>query len=465
MENCSPKEAGPYRLLAATSEEDTDDVLCKLSSEDGKKKIRLLLGDWLRMENVVVLAGAGCSLHAGGSVLVGSPPGKWLEDRVWGAIKMCGGLENAKKIIETRDDPEKREVLFEEWISHFFAHHRHLCATNSPVKSVCWKTTDGSVELPREELAALVELIEKSIFLECDIDLKHVGDDNQRDSTTGHARFVSALIARDTKLGRTHLFTLNYDTLFEQAMDELGIHYFDGFVGGVCPHYDPNVYDLDIHRPGGRTEGRVRRIEEFMHFYKLHGSINWVHNNDRIFRLEPPRGNSKDYRLWDQCKKAEFLEEGDFKPAPYAILPTSEKLAQTLSMPFGDIFRLFRERLSQPQTFFLVIGCGLGDEHVNLAIERALANPSLVMLVVDPCMDKRKEDLLERHRRKGSRLFILTSNPKCPQKTEGDRCSVATFDDFARNIMPNVKAQEEYIRLKKLERDLSPRGGTDSASS
>ena len=82
-------------------------------------------------------------------------------------------------------------------------------------------------------------------------------------------------MARDSNLGRTHLFTLNYDTLFEQAIELLGIQYFDGFSGRANSHFDPSVYGLDIYYPGELSEGRVRRFDKFLHFYKLHGSIHW----------------------------------------------------------------------------------------------------------------------------------------------------------------------------------------------
>ncbi|WP_245473547.1 hypothetical protein [Bradyrhizobium zhanjiangense] len=53
--------------------------------------------------------------------------------------------------------------------------------------------------------------------------------------------FLSKLVARDSNLGRTHLFTLNYDTLFEQVLELLGIQYFDGFTRRAAACFDPSV--------------------------------------------------------------------------------------------------------------------------------------------------------------------------------------------------------------------------------
>jgi len=58
-------------------------------------------------------------------------------------------------------------------------------------------------------------------------------------------------------------------------MEELRIQYFDGFSGKTNAQFDPAVYDLDIYYPGDIAEGRVRRFDKFLQFYKLHGSIHW----------------------------------------------------------------------------------------------------------------------------------------------------------------------------------------------
>jgi hypothetical protein len=116
-------------------------------------------------------------------------------------------------------------------------------------------------ELPvRKSGAVDVRFIEKSIFAECalELDRKEVTGGTGSVSS-GHIPFLAKLIARDTNLGRTHLFTLNYDTLFEQAMEELGIQYFDGFSGKANSRFDPAVYGLDVYYPGDVAEGRVRR--------------------------------------------------------------------------------------------------------------------------------------------------------------------------------------------------------------
>src|SRR5262249_23037009 len=41
------------------------------------------------------------------------------------------------------------------------------------------------------------------------------------------------------------IFTSNYDPLFETAMEEMGVPFFDGFVGAVAPFFAPESVDAD----------------------------------------------------------------------------------------------------------------------------------------------------------------------------------------------------------------------------
>ncbi|MGD9868361.1 MAG: hypothetical protein AB7I59_25640 [Geminicoccaceae bacterium] len=67
-------------------------------------------------------------------------------------------------------------------------------------------------------------------------------------------------------------------------MEDLGIQYFDGFSGKTNARLDPAVYGLDIYYPGDVAEGRVRRFDKFLQFYKLHGSIHWQTDKSGIIR-------------------------------------------------------------------------------------------------------------------------------------------------------------------------------------
>lgn len=455
MDNCK------YKLLSPDSAGSNSDLLAGKGPEDGHRRIQALLAEWLRMENVVVLTAAGCSVGAGGRLMSG-PAANNLENKVFEAVERCGLSANAQAVIDWRKNNGLGDGGFEDWLSYLFNASGLASSDNSPIHAVTWSQAEGgdegasdeekgSISLATEDEESLCSLIERAIYAECalQIDKTELSDDGNS-HTTGHIPFLAKLVARDSNMGRTHLFTLNYDTLFEQALEELGIQYFDGFSGKASARFDPAVYGLDIYYPGDVAEGRVRRFDKFLQFYKLHGSLHWYVDERGIYRAQhKDLAFGKEYRACTADQKAEKLKSSEFEEiGSFGILPTSQKFSQTLDMPYSHLFRLFHARLNQPQTFLIVLGYGFGDDHVTRIIETALMNPSLVMLVVEPNPDSAIVERVSRYQSLGQRAFVLTERVE-----NGKGCSyeVATFADFAQNVMPDVKWLEDFRRLRRFE--------------
>lgn len=446
-----------YRLISPVPAGEGGDLLEGKSSQEGVRRVQALLADWLRMENVVALTAAGCSVGVGGRLMTGPKENK-LECLVLDAVAKCGLGKEAKSVIEWRESNGYGTGNFEQWLTYLFSTSNISSDVSSPIQSIVW---NKDTKLSDKDLKALCDYISKAIFAECALDL----DCSELLTKTGkqpsgHFPFLAKLIARDTTLGRTHLFTLNYDTLFEQAMEELGIQYFDGFTGKANSRFDPSVYGLDIYYPGDVAEGRVRRFDKFLQYYKLHGSIHWRTETDGTFRAQhTDLSFANSYRSAKPNKKAEFLQSDKFKEIPsFGILPTSQKFSQTREMPYAHLFRLFHARLNQPQTFLMVLGYGFGDEHVTRIIETALMNPSLVMLVVEPNPNSLIVQKIKNYQSLGLRAFVLTENIG-----EGASCTyqTATFSDFAQNVMPDVKWLEDYKRLRVFEEQIRKTEETD----
>lgn len=452
-----------YQLLSPVSAGERADLLADKSPEDGLRRTQALLADWLRMENVVVLTAAGCSFGAGGKLMAG-PRRNNLECLVLDAVEKCPLPKRAEAILKHRkgqwpSDENNGPVGFEAWLSYLFNASGMTSPDESPVEAIIWKGDLPADEKPpltvtSDDLSKLSALIEKAIFAECALQIDRgelLGEEVGKSS--GHIPFLAKLVARDTNLGRTHLFTLNYDTLFEQAMEELGIQYFDGFSGKASSRFDPAVYGLDIYYPGDVSEGRVRRFDKFLQYYKLHGSLHWYVGDDGVYRAcHRDLSFAGDYRKLPIEAKAVKLQSQEFSTVnSFGILPTSQKFTQTLDMPYAHLFRLFHARLNQPQTFLLVVGYGFGDDHVTRIIETALMNPSLVMLVVEPNPQSAIVERIRRYQSLGQRAFVLTE-----RLNDGQKCSynIATFADFAQNIMPDVKWLDDYKRLRSFEEQI-----------
>ena len=377
-----PKETGSeYQLIGPSEDGKVSDLLAPLNDRDARLRLSALIAEWLRMENLVVLAGAGTSVTSGGKTM------PRLEKEVLEIIKLLpdlpasiGAIVDARMATPAAGAPPK--ISFEQWLS-YLANASFIGASQaSPFSGVQWR---GVANPTQADLLWLVDQLGKAIFAECALTLADSGSAaTNATQIAPHLAFLAKLVARDSNLGRAHVFTLNYDTIFEQALELLGIQYFDGFTGRADARFDPSVYGLDIYYPGEIAEGRVRRFDKFLHFYKLHGSIHWQVREGELRARHPDLHDVKTYQSLDAAGKAKRLEELTKGLPTIGILPTANKFVQTLTMPFAHLFRSFQIRLSAPQTFLLVLGYGFGDDHVTHIIETALMNPSLVMLVVEP---------------------------------------------------------------------------------
>ncbi|MGE0684600.1 MAG: hypothetical protein AB7P69_27295, partial [Candidatus Binatia bacterium] len=190
----------------------------------------------------------------------------------------------------------------------------------------------------------------------------------------------------------------------------------------------------------------------FLHFYKLHGSIHWFEQAGEIRARHPSLAPFRTYRGLSTAEKANELAKVAAEIPAVGILPTANKFAETLTMPYAHLFRSFQMRLGIPQTFLLVLGYGFGDDHVSRVIETALMNPSLVMLVVEPSPKSPVVERIRRYRDLGKRAFVLCPTDNAFTATPYER---ATFDDFARQVMPDVQWLDDFLRLRRFEKQIS----------
>ena len=166
-----------------------------------------------------------------------------------------------------------------------------------------------------------------------------------------HKGFVQALFKtaqaglQDFR-GPVRLFSLNYDTLLEDALALSAVSYWDGFSGGAVAFRN--------HQFGEELPAGYRA-----HIVKLHGSIDWYLGDDG--------------RVWR-------VRDGDAYPARTGrvlIHPQATKYVATQRDPFATQFDLFRRTLSTPADNVLAVcGYSFGDDHINQEIESAMMAPN-----------------------------------------------------------------------------------------
>jgi hypothetical protein len=224
------------------------------------------------------------------------------------------------------------------------------------------------------------------------------------------------------------IFTVNYDLLIEAGLEELGVPYFDGFVGGVRGRFAPELIEPTDSRP------ETRLPPGFVRLWKLHGSTNWtastIGTRHEIVRTAVAVGDA------------------------VAIYPSDEKYDESRRLPFVALLDRFRRALVEPETITLVSGYSFGDEHLNeMLFDAAQRHPRSEVVAlchgdIPPVVEQRaastrnlvalspKAAIIDGHK------AAWASGDDIPGVFEGDTFLLGDFTSFAtflaRQVSPDV---------------------------
>ena len=400
------------------------------------EEIRVRVGTLLKTETVSFLLGAGASVGCGGQ-LIGSIPlpierdlnnkgisgvqrpriRRWLSI-FYLAARSAGGGGSAPVIRQ--DILARREALGGEGVEPLQVNFERVLTTLHRWRSALPETggrlrVDGTprIDAKEDEIDCCLSCATRALARAC-----HLPTADKEAGLATYKTLVRKLLTRPLNLKRVNVFTLNYDTLLEQAADAAGVVLLDGFVGTQRRIFRPESYEQDLYFPAETTEGRVRRFDRVLHLYKLHGSITWTVHEPRI---DDPYG----------VQSAVFDPDGT---QPLLIYPTPAKYGETLGLPYSELFRRFAGALARPQSVLFVIGYGFADEHVNSIIRQALAVPSFTLVIVDPSP---KSDFVAKLRKQQDRRIWIAEGP-----------TLGTLAGFVDAVLPDLR--DEEIRKKVL---------------
>ena len=407
------------------------------------QEIPIRVGTLLKAETVSFLLGAGVSVDCGGP-LIGSIPteferslltlgitdsetprvSRWLQAFYLAARHSSDQNNipsNRNDILSRQIELECNEMALPVNLEKLLARLQVWLAALSNESTRL--RIDGStpIDVSNQDLSLCFSNTTQLLASSCD--LPSVG---REDGLKSFKLFLRKLLTRPLNLKRISLFTLNYDTLVEQAADAEGVVLLDGFVGTQCRIFRPESYEQDLYFPAETTEGRVHRFDRVVHLYKLHGSINWVSSEPSI---DDPFGVS--YQPYQQDSSNKLL-----------VYPTQAKTVDTLGMPYAELFRRFASTITRPQSVLFVVGYGFGDEHVNAIIHQALAVPSFTLVIVDPRPGSKFVD--ELREQQDQRVWIC----------EGP--SIGSFRGFVDNVLPDLREEEIRSKVLATHRALSP---------
>lgn len=142
---------------------------------------------------------------------------------------------------------------------------------------------------------------------------------------------LAAWVARADYHLPLELFTVNYDLLVETALERLRVPYFDGFIGVLAGRFFTEL----VEASPSSTDAWLPAF--FARFWKLHGSVNW---------------------LWDEDGRSEIVRLGSpvETDRAAAIYPSDVKYEESRRVPFVVLQDRLRRALHRPETLMLITG-------------------------------------------------------------------------------------------------------------
>jgi len=400
--------------------------------------IHIRTGTLLKTDTVSFLLGAGASKECGGPLIgtiplelerellsVGITGGARPRIRTWIrsfyiAIRRVNGESvgapsTREEILQRRDsvsgEAQPFQVNFEALLSLLHRWHSALPQRGGRIRLEGTPDVDLRADIidecTRQATSALARL--------CQLPASGAPESG----FNAYKDLLRKVLTRPLNLKRANIFTLNYDTLVEQAADAEGIVLIDGFVGTVRRAFRPESYDHDLYFPGETTEGRVHRLDRVLHLYKLHGSVTWTAE-------DPTLDNPYGIRAY-----GEELPRGKL----VLIYPTPAKWGESLGMPYAELLRRFAANVVRPQSVLFVIGYGFGDEHIRAIVRQALAIPSFTLVIVDP--NPQSDFISKLKARDDRRVWILSG------------ITFGTFTGFVRHALADLR--DESVSRKVMD--------------
>ena len=333
-------KSGKYTVYS-----DEKNARATYSSEDIGGRIKR----WILSENLVVLSGAGTSITTddiGGPLDSGKY--KYTGKTVWHIWEKCkkelddAVIQSLQKELHEPDDDFQLERFISKLEIFISANSKSGTKELQELVKACEETREKIIQILKDE---------------CNLSLA---------DTAPHPKFLRDLMAARRDKARMQLYTLNYDTLFEQAAENLSATVIDGFAFARNPVFNGTNFDLDVvKREKNRIQHNENYEEKVFQLYKLHGSLDWRKDKD----------TQKIVRVQDVSDTRETI----------FIPPSVHKFEQSYDMPYFEMMSRFQQSLRKENTTLIIIGYSFSDGHINRVIQEALnSNLNFELVVLSP---------------------------------------------------------------------------------
>lgn len=201
------------------------------------------------------------------------------------------------------------------------------------------------------------------------------------------------LVKNNNKL---NIITTNYDTLIEEAANNLNYTIFDGFSFSNNPTFDDDLFNWNLFKNTYSINSNETIIKKnVINLLKIHGSLSWQQSKDNVIRINKP--------------KTESLTLDNL---PLMIFPSSNKYKQSYQNPYFSLFSKFQELMKIPNTLLITVGFSFGDTHITEMINNAIKNNPGFSLLITKHSIKENDNLNEimELMKKGYDVSILRSD-------------------------------------------------------
>ena len=314
------------------------------------------------------------------------------------------------------------------------------------VKSGC------SDSLEKDLNHQLIKFIKNILKTEEDFFIKlKIGDPEMITAFNLLKNFILSFTSRTATRERLNIFTTNYDRFIELACDETGILLLDRFKGKIQPVFRNTRLELDYHYNPPGIRGEPRYVEGVARFTKLHGSIDWKFENDRVVRTLLPFGAKEDHPEIPE----NIIEK-------VVIFPNASKDIETAFYPYAELFRDFSSAICQPNSVIITYGYGFGDTHINRVIDDMLTIPSTHLVIISWDEKIIKEDESVHYGASRERIIKFLENKNSAQCTLLIGEHFGNIKNLVEYYLPKSAIDRLTIKMQKLKDN---RGDKESQTS
>lgn len=252
--------------------------------------------------------------------------------------------------------------------------------------------------------------------------------------------FILSFTSRAASRERLNIFTTNYDRFIELACDETGVLLLDRFKGKIQPIFRNTRLELDYHYNPPGIRGEPRYVEGVARITKLHGSIDWKFEKDKILKSLLPFGAADSHPEIPKVITEQVV-----------IYPNSSKDIETAFYPYAELFRDFSSSICQPNSVLITYGYGFGDSHINRVIEDMLTIPSTHLVVIAWDRNYEKKDDPVNFGASRERVVTFLENKNAAQCTLLIGEHFADLKNLVEFYLPKSAIDRLTVKMQKLK--------------